>query len=285
MTSGISAQTEINFIDFTKLKGYDSVVVSSAQSKSVYIYFDGRLTKQKHFYEGKLNQFRNYSQNDKGVFTSIHNLSTIVPPTGKPYESWGDTYRIEATIRNNEKVTEKLEFESNGVDSILQYKTIFINNDHGILTKEKIYDYTTGLRNVFKSNSSEFANPYEKKNVEERNRIFKYETNKTIIEYIDKSQLKGKEIIEFSTSGQMLHVLSLGANNKKLGETIATYDKNGKIIYRRMAWYIGESLWGDPVDFTLPCSEKIFYNQQGLPEKVIFTPDGQPSEVFVYNYH
>lgn len=282
----LPGQVDINFVDFRKLTQFDSVVIKNETGKEeyVFIYENRALKKKKYYYDGELTYYIDYRFDANSSSSVFRHWSTVYPGEGEPYKEWGD-YKINIDKIKNGRVTEKASLRSNGQDSTLQNHVLLIYNPKGLLAEERIFDHTTGLKNVFKSNSCDFDSAYEKKNVEERIKKYRYDENKLVIEYLIRDELKGREFIEFNKQGRPTSITSTDNQDQKLGETIIDYDTTGKIVERKIAWYIGKTLWDESADFTLPVTEKIYYNTKGLPNKVISQFKGQKPETSIYMYY
>jgi hypothetical protein len=280
-------QVDEEFFDFRKLTGFDSIVVSDEAGKvtTVYNYKNSLLTKEKHFHDSKLGQFTNYYRNGNLHIEQRHVKWTSYTENQEPIEKWGDTYYVTVTKVNGEQILETTGYESSGTDSTLQEKAILTYDSNAKLRLEKIFDYSTGLRNVFKSNSSEFADSHNKTETTEKFKKYKHDLKKVTIEYTINDLVTGKEVIVLNEQGKSVKFLSLGRQNERLGEVNLIYDSKSRVIERTCAWFIGQDLWGNSVDFTGPTNEKIIYNVMGHPIKVILTERKQKPKTFNYKYY
>jgi hypothetical protein len=280
-------QVDEEFFDFRKLTGVDSIVVSDETGKvaTVYNYKSNSLAKEKHFYDGKLGQFTNYYNRGDLHIEQRHVKWTSYPENQEPIEEWGDTYYVTVTKTSGERIIETMNYESSRTDSTLHERIIPNYDSRGKLALEKIYDHSTGLRNVFKSNSSEFGDSYNKTETAEKVKRYKYELKKVIIDYTVNKVVTGKEVIELNEQGKPTKFLSLGKQNERLGEVNLTYDSKGRVIQRNWEWYIGQDLWENSVDFTGPTNEKVIYNSLGHPTKVTLTEWKQKPKTLNYKYY
>jgi hypothetical protein len=280
-------QVDVEFFDFRKLTGFDSIVVSDEAGKitTVYNYKNGFLAREKHFHDNKLGQFTNYYRKGDLRIEQRHMKWTSYPENQEPIEKWGDTYYVKVTKVNGEQILETTSYESSGIDSTLQEKAVLTYDTNGKLKLEKIYDHSTGLRNVFKSNSSEFSDSHNKTETTEKSKKYKHDLNKVTIEYTISNVMTGKEVILQSEQGKSVKFLSLSKQNERLGEVNLTYDSKGRVIQRTWEWYIGQDLWENSVDFTGPSNEKITYNALGHPIKITMTAWKQKPKTFNYKYY
>ena len=153
-------QATTEAIDFQKLTGIDSILVidQGGNLKSVYTYKNNSLIKERQFDEGDLVQMIRYLVVGDIEIIQRHMKWTVFPEDGDPYEEWGDTYRVEAIKTKKSILVEKVYYESTGKDSTIEEKVIPTYDAKGWLVQENVYDYSNEIRNVFKSNSSEFGN-------------------------------------------------------------------------------------------------------------------------------
>jgi hypothetical protein len=280
-------QVDENIFDFQKLTGFDSIVVSDVAGKvtAVYNFYENLLTKEKHFYNGRLSSFINYYHNGDLLIEQRHMKWTSYPENQEPIEKWGDTYYVTVTKTSGERIIETIKYESSGTDSILQEKIIPDYDSKGKLKLEMIHDHSTGLRNVFKSNSSEFGDSYNKTETTEKVKKYKHDLKKVTIDYTINNIVAGREVIELNAQGKPTKFLSLGKQNERLGEINLTYDSKGRVVQKKWEWDLGQDLWGNPVDFTGPINEKVIYNSLGHPIKVTLTEWKQKPKTLNYKYY
>lgn len=289
----VLGQVELDYIpyeilNFKKLTQFDSIVVDNKVGKvrHVYVYANGVLKRTKYFNEGRLSSYTNYSFSGNENSERVYSISTIYSSNDKPIKSWDGSYYATIEKLENNRVIERALYRSNGVDSTMNERSFLTYDSQGILINERIFKYSEAYTNVFKGNSSELDLANMMKVAKERTKKYIYNDAKLSIEYVIENQVKGKEVIEFDNKGKPTRDLSLDSDNKKLGETIITYNNEGNIIERRWAWYIYQSLWGNTGGMVeLDGKETAFYNSQGLPEKVIKIYKGQKAETSIYTYY
>jgi hypothetical protein len=280
-------QVDTESIDFQKLIGIDSIVVNDeiGNLESVYNYRSNILIREKHFYQGELVRLISYGAIGSTKFIKSHSKWTTILENGDETESWGDTYEVEVIKTKGTQFLEKEYYESTGADSTLEEKIIPTYDLKGRLIQENVYDHSKGFRNVFKSNSSDFGKGTVKSETLEKIKKYKYELNKLTIEHSINSKPTGREVIELTREGKASRILSLDNKSNKLGETLFSYDSKGRLLEKKSAWYIGQDLWGDTVDFTTPTTERLFYNINGLPTKVVRTNTGRKPTTSNFRYY